>query len=299
MTMLVLPPFCTLLRLTAFHLSSWLKYSNALGFYVRFTWQLSAISFGLSIMTNTSHNFFLEMTPRFHPSAVFSFCHLDGLHITALGTLSGTFPPRRQGLRSNCKSMDGWLQGWMNQWKEGKEGKEGRNQCTYVQMYHVLMSASIHLCMYACRSARIPEVMYSCIPVWICPCMNVWMYECMYVWMFVCMYLCIDVSYVCMHACMHACMYACMVLSLHPATWGCFGEVRSHPVWMARLWSNLHSNYYRLWQRRIYATNPGIHTWRIFGLKRCKKRQRNNRSTRHIYGTYRRPQDSWHPPQKF
>ena len=74
-----------------------------------------------------------------------------------------------------------------------------------------------------------------------------------------------------MHACMHACMYACMVLSLHPATWGCFGEVRSHPVWMARLWSNLHSNYYRLWQRRIYATNPGIHTWRIFGLKRCKR----------------------------
>lgn len=49
MTMLVLPPFCTVLRLTAFHLSSWLKYSNALGFYVRSTWQLSTISFGLSI----------------------------------------------------------------------------------------------------------------------------------------------------------------------------------------------------------------------------------------------------------
>ena len=152
--------------------------------------------------------------------------------------------------------MDGWLQGWMNQWKEGRKGrKESMYLCTNVPCTHVCKYTSMYVGMHAGMHVSLK----SCIHVSPYEYVHVWMYECMYVWMYVCMYVCMYHT------------FACMVLSLHPATWGCFGEVRSHPVWMARLWSNLHSNYYRLWQRRIYATNPGIHTWRIFGVKRCKR----------------------------
>ena len=138
MTMLV-----TLLRLTAFHLSSWLEYSNALGFYVRSTWQLSTISFGLSIRTNTSHYFFLvgKWHQGFIPplsSRFVTWMDSTSLHLARSRARSAQASRPEKQLQVN-----GWMAAGMD------ESVKGRKESIYlfVQMYNVLMSASIHLCM--------------------------------------------------------------------------------------------------------------------------------------------------------